>query len=101
MRRPTCCHCHKAFEHKRLLKLTTVPFKPICCPHCGTVQYVKTSSKMKVSLFNSMLVFIFLLLSFMNLPFILLLPLYTFLAMIFLLINPYFFEFNEKEEPLW
>lgn len=99
--RPSCCKCQNSFSYKSLLNTVFSMSKPMRCPHCGTVQYVTRKARMRISFFNSLLVFVFLLLPITNISFSFLLTLYIILSLIFIAFTPLLFSFSREEEPLW
>ncbi|SDN65559.1 TIGR04104 family putative zinc finger protein [Alkalicoccus daliensis] len=98
MKLPNCSTCNYSFRWKELF----FTFGSKKCPNCGVYQFI-TAQKRRQSVWVSPIAAaasaIFL--QWAGLPFSITIPIVLTVVVLALLLNPFFLEFTEKEEPLF
>jgi len=98
---PICESCHNKWSWKQTIKKTTTLNSEFTCPFCVEKQYQTQQSKTKVALLTPIGLLPLPIQLFFDVPGLALLILFPVLAVILLLIYPFFIEISSKEQYLY
>src|SRR5690625_7868770 len=80
---PVCTNCHKKWSWKQTVKKTNSLYPKMTCPLCGAAQYHSRKSLRRGAFLNLMILLPLLIQLFFDVPCIILLSLFSVLALFF------------------